>query len=349
MSETEEQIDSGESEGMYNEFVSDRIEDKVEEIIESGINADESEVVVEVGDIESPTFVYDRPNGQGQGRGNQPGTENEGLKFAVGFERLMAAIAKRLGLPNLTKEGNGKIKETTDVWRTFGPTGILLDKKRTFKRAIKSSIGMGEYNPKEGKNVVTIHRKDKRFKLPETIEKPKYKAVVMFIGDVSYSTYGERLEQEKKYVAFIQSWINYNYGKKNVDYRYFVHEACSYEVQESQFFNVANAGGTLAHTSFEQVVDVATSEYDPSSTNIYVFYFGDGELFGDDSEKIADILQQNCQHFSRIGVVEVYPSSMSCLVNNIEAKMPTGKDQTVSLAKHEESKDIIKNIKKLFK
>jgi uncharacterized sporulation protein YeaH/YhbH (DUF444 family) len=266
LSSSEDKIDSGESEGMYNEFVSDRIEDKVEDIVTNGFDADGSEVIVELGDIESPTFVYgDNEDGQG-GRGNQPGTDNEGLKFGITFDRFMQAIAKRFRLPNLIKEGNGKIKEISHEWKTFGPTGTILDKRRTFKRALKTSIATGIYDPDNDKYDVLIKRKDKRFKLPETVEKPKYKAVVMFIGDVSYSTYGKRLEQEKKYVAFIQAWINYNYGKRNVDYRFFVHEAKSYEVGESQFYNVANSGGTMASPAFEQVIDITHTEYDPSST-----------------------------------------------------------------------------------
>lgn len=344
----EDKIESGESEGMYNEFVSDRIEDKVEEIISNGFDADGSEVVIELGDIESPTFVYDNDQEGDGGRGNQPGTENEGLKFGIGFNKFMEAVARRFKLPNLIKEGNGKIKETSLEFKTYGPTGTILDKRRTFKRALKTSVATGEYNPSEGKFDILIRRKDKRFKLPETVEKPKYKAVVMFIGDVSYSTYGQRLEQEKKYVSFIQAWVNYNYGKKNVDYRFFVHEAKSYEVGESQFYNVSNAGGTMAAPAFQQVCDIATTEYDPSTTNIYVFYFGDGELFGDDANNIAELLIENSKYFSRIGVVEVLPQ-FSCLYDTLDEKLNCGRGRIVAIAKHKESKDIIDNIKILFK
>ena len=344
----EDKIESGESEGMYNEFVSDRIEDKVEEIISNGFDADGSEVIIELGDIESPTFVYDNDQDGDGGRGNQPGTENEGLKFGIGFDKFMEAVARRFKLPNLIKEGNGKIKETSYEFKTFGPTGTILDKRRTFKRALKTSVATGEYNPSEGRYDILIRRKDKRFKLPETVEKPKYRAVVMFIGDVSYSTYGERLEQEKKYVSFIQAWINYNYGKNNVDYRFFVHEAKSYEVGESQFYNVSNAGGTMAAPAFRQVCEIATTEYDPNTTNIYVFYFGDGELFGDDANDIAELLIENAKYFSRIGIVEVLPQ-FSCLYDTINEKVSCGKGSIVAIAKHKESKDIIDTIKILFK
>jgi uncharacterized sporulation protein YeaH/YhbH (DUF444 family) len=346
---SEDKIDSGESEGMYNEFISDRIEDKVEDIVTNGFDADGSEVIVELGDIESPTWTFGEAGGAGGGAGNgKPGEGSDGLKYGISFNRLMEAIAKRFRLPFLNKEGNGKIKETSLEWKTYGPTGTILDKRRTFKRALKTNIATGDYDPENGKLDILIKRKDKRYKQPETVEKPKFKAVVMFIGDVSYSTYGKRLEQEKKYVSFIQAWINYNYGKNNVDYRFFVHESKSYEVGESQFYNVANSGGTRALPAFEQVVDVSITEYDPSTTNIYLFYFGDGELFDDDAESIAELLQESARYFSRVGVVEVLPR-YATLFDALDGKIPHGKGHKVALAKHKEARDIIENIKTLFR
>jgi uncharacterized sporulation protein YeaH/YhbH (DUF444 family) len=345
----EDKIDSGESEGMYNEFVSDRIEDKVEDIVTNGFDSDGSEIIVELGDIEAPTFEYGNSgNGGGGGKGSNPSRDSDGLKFGIPFDRFMQAIAKRFRLPFLNKEGNGKIRETSLEWKTYGPVGTILDKRRTFKRALKTNVATGDFDPENGKFDILIKRKDKRFKLPETIEKPKYKAVVMFIGDVSYSTYGKRLEQEKKYVSFIQSWINFNYGKENVDYRFFVHEGKSYEVGESQFYNVANSGGTQASPAFKLAIDVATTDYDPQSTNIYVFYFGDGELFKDDAEEISELLQENAKYFSRIGVVEVLPK-FACLYDILNANLPNGRGHKIALAKHEEARDIIDNIKTLFR
>jgi uncharacterized sporulation protein YeaH/YhbH (DUF444 family) len=346
----EDKIDSNESEGFYNEFVKDRIEDKIEEIIEAGIETDGSEIVVELGDIESPTFTYGDPeDGKGSGTGG-PGRDSGGLKFSIPFDKFMEMVAKKFKLPNLCKEGKGKIKDISHEWKTYGPTGSILDKKRTYKRALKSNIAMGNYSPKDGKFDFQIRKRDKRYKLPEIVEKPKYKAVVMFIGDVSYSTYGQRLEQEKKYVAFIQNWINYNYGKKNVDYRYFVHEAKAYEVSHEDFYRATNSGGTMASPSFELASDIATNEYDVDSTNLYLFYFGDGELFDDDADNIAKIINEKGHYFNRIGITEVLPHYYSILHKTLDREVSSDlRSKRVSLAIHGDPKDIIKNIKLLFK
>ena len=111
---------------------------------------------------------------------------------------------------------------------------------------------------------------------------------------------------------------------------------------------MANAGGTQASPAFEQVVEIAHTEYDPSSTNIYVYYFGDGELFHSDAEKIAEILRENAKYFSRVGVVEVLPN-YSCLYETLNDNLPNGKGHKIALAKHNEPRDIIDNLKILFR
>ena len=40
-----------------------------------------------------------------------------------------------------------KSKEVSYEFKTFAPSGIVLDKKRTFKRALRTSIGMDVYAP----------------------------------------------------------------------------------------------------------------------------------------------------------------------------------------------------------
>lgn len=342
----EVKIDSSESEGIYESHIADKLEEVLEGAIEAGLDPDGDNVTVDAGNIVAPTFVYENEGGSGGG-GQGPGQGGSGgVKFTLPLDKFMDLVAKKLGLPDLTKEGNGKIKEVSYEYKTFGNTGIILDKKRTFKQALKSSIGTGEYNPSEDKNDVTIKRKDKRFKLPEKIEKPKFKAAVFFGADISYSTWGERLKLEKKYVNFIKCWLDYNYGKNNVDYRYFVHDADAYEVEESNFFKVDNEGGTQVFPMFDLLNDISNIEYSPSSTNLYFFYFGDGELYAGDIEKIEAKLWDMGKNFNRIGITEVLPSSFSKMVTDLDGFTP----DNVRLIKAGNKKgDMINNIKNLFK
>lgn len=342
---SKDKINSGESEGIFNDFIREKLKDKIEDIIKDGEFEDNmSDVIIEVNDIKPPIFTFGN-NDDGWGRGRLPGEGGEKLRFSFPFEKFMELVAKKLQLPNLTKEGKGKIKEVSHEFKTFGPNGIVLDKKRTFKRAIKGSIALGLYDPENEEYNVQIRKKDKRYHIPKRVEKPKYKAVCFYMGDISGSTMGERIVFEKKIVNFIYNWLNYNYGRNNVDHRFFVHDWDAYEVNPSDFFKTEVAGGTRASVVFDMVNDVARNEYAISATNYYAFYFGDGELFSNDSDEILTILKDKMVPiFNRIGVVEIMPSSYS----NLLTKLNDEKFETLKLARLKDNNEILKIIKILF-
>ncbi|MBF0236977.1 MAG: DUF444 family protein [SAR324 cluster bacterium] len=347
-------ISSNESEGAFNEFMDEQMDNLVQNILNEGnlTNFGErgSDIIVEMDDIVVPTFVYENEaeGGAGQGAGG-PGSGKGGgkLRFNLPFQKLMELIAEKLKLPNLTKSSRGKIKELSHEFKTFGPVGVLLDKKRTFRKALKTSVGTGVYNPAEGKYNLEFRRRDKRFKQPERVEKPKFSAVVFYMGDISYSTYGERLELEKRLVNFIQNWLDFNYGAGKVEHRFFVHDSEAYEVQADEFYNISNVGGTEASIVFQLVHQVAMNEYDPSSTNYYAFYFGDGELFDADAAAIVELLESSMRPvFNRIGVVEVKPGRMSLLNRQISTQFH--KDDVVRLGEINSKSDTVTVIKTLF-
>ncbi len=347
----EDRISSAESEGAFNEFIESQLDDLIDGIISDGDLSDlgerGSDLVVEMDDILPPTFVYGQ-DGRGGGKGGSgPGSDGGKMRFTLDFKTLMELVARKLELPNLLKEGKGRIKQVSYEFKTFGPLGVLLDKKRTFKRALRSSVAMGNYRPQDGVYDIQIRRRDRRYKIPLRVEKPRYRAVVFYMGDISYSTYGERLELEKRLVGFIQNWLDYNYGPGKVEHRFFVHDMEAYEVLPDDFYRVSNVGGTRAAIVFDLISQVAFNEYDTASTNFYAFYFGDGELFADDAKQIVDIISSNMLTlFNRIGVVEVQPSRASHLITQLSTRF--AKDEVVRLGEIKHKKDSIEVIKALF-
>jgi uncharacterized sporulation protein YeaH/YhbH (DUF444 family) len=352
MSTSDVIVTSDESEGLFNEFIQDQLEEILDEVINRGdldrLGDRGSDVIIEIDDIVPPTFVYgDDAGGAGGGGGQGPGSEKGKLRFKIPFHAFMELVGQKLKLPNLIKEGDGKIKEVSYTFKTFGQVGVILDKRRTFKRALRSSVGLGSYQPAEKRLVVQVRRRDRRFKVPQRVEKPRYRAVVFYMGDISYSTYGERLEMEKRLVNFIHQWLDFNYGSGNVEHRFFVHDVDAHEVAPSDFYQVANAGGTRASMVFELVSQIAFNEYDSKSTNFYAFYFGDGEVFEDDAKRIVEIVGDDMRpSFSRIGVVEVKPSQFSYL--NREIKRQFEKDDVVRMGTLRQRTETVEVIKNLF-
>ncbi len=347
----EDKISSSESEGAFNEFIDEQFSELVEGILTDGdmteFGEQGADLIIEMDDIQPPSFVYgDEGRGAGGG-GSGPGTGGGKMRFNVPFDKFMELIAQRLALPDLRKEGRGKIKEVSFEFKTFGQVGVVLDKKRTFKRALKTSVATGVYAPDKSRYDIALHRRDRRYKIPERVERPKYKAVVFYMGDISYSTYGERLELEKRLVRFIQSWLDFNYGPKSVEHRFFVHDMEAYEVLPEDFYRVGNVGGTRAAIVFDLVAQIAVNEYNTAATNFYGFYFGDGELFADDAKEIVEILEGKMRPiFNRVGVVEVQPSRSSHLNTKVGSRFAG--DRIIRLGELKHKKDTIEVIKDLF-
>jgi len=345
-------INSADSEGAFNQFIQEQLDSLVEGILTDGDLSEfgerGSDLIVTTEDITPPTFVYG-DDGQGMGGGGMgPGSEGGEMNFSVPFDMVMKLIAAKLGLPNLRKEGDGRIKQVSTAFKTFGPLGAILDKKRTFKQALKSSIATGLYRPENKNYEIQIRKRDRRYKIPQRVERPKYRAVVFYMGDISYSTYGERLELEKRLVKFIQHWLDFNYGAKNVEHRYFVHDTEAREVLPEKFYEVGNSGGTRAAMVFELVGQIAASEYPPNATNYYGFYFGDGELFVDDANEIVDLVGEELRPlFNRLGIVEVQPSRSSHLNNKMAQRFQD--DAIVRLGQIKHKKDTLSVIQKLFR
>ena len=159
-------ISSDESEGLFNDFIEERLDELIEGILNDGdidrYNDRGSDIIIEMDDVVPPTFVYGDDSEGGEGQGQGPGADKGKLRFRMPFHRFMEMMGRRLRLPDLVKEGSGRIKEFTDHFKSFGQVGVVLDKRRTFRRALRSSIGSGIYDPSVGKDTVQVRRRDRR-------------------------------------------------------------------------------------------------------------------------------------------------------------------------------------------
>jgi len=89
----EDKINSNESEGVFNDFIDEKISDMIDEVLNEGnletLGDRGSEIVVEIDDITVPTFSYG-DEGEGQGGGQGPGREGGKIRFNLPFNKFMA-------------------------------------------------------------------------------------------------------------------------------------------------------------------------------------------------------------------------------------------------------------------
>lgn len=75
----DDRITSSESEGAFNEFIEDQLDELIEGIITDGdlseLGERGSDLVIEMDDITPPTFVYGQDGRGGGGGGSGPGSD----------------------------------------------------------------------------------------------------------------------------------------------------------------------------------------------------------------------------------------------------------------------------------
>ncbi len=100
-------------------------------------------------------------------------------------------------------------------------------------------------------------------------------AFVAAILDVSGS-----MSEMKKYIArAILFWMVELLRKQyaSVEIKFIIHHDTAKFVEEKDFFNMKENGGTEGHTAFALVNGLIRDKYHTNLWNVYVFYFSDGE------------------------------------------------------------------------
>lgn len=228
--------------------------------------------------------------GQGDGgAGDQPGEHMVEVDYTI--EELAGLLGEELKLPRIEPKGKKNIIEEYHKYtgiRKSGPES-LRHKKRTFKRAIKRTIGMGEYDPDNP--VIIPVREDKRYRARKTFREPKANAIIFYIMDVSGSMGDEQKEIVRIESYWIDTWLHSNYN--GLESRYIIHDTQAKEVDQHTFFHTNESGGTLISSSYEALDGILEKEYDPNDWNIYAFQFSDGDNWSkQDNELCKEILEE---------------------------------------------------------
>lgn len=265
-------------------------------------------VSIPVPQVDLPRFTWEQrgQGGVGQGEGNpgdplgppQPGDSGDAgnqpgqhiLEVELSIDELAQLLGEELELPRIQPKGEGNVESEitryTDIHRV-GPES-LRHFKRTYRESLKRQIASGAYDP-DRPRVIPV-REDKRYRSYEKKPVPEAKAVIIYMMDVSGSM-GDREKRLVRMTAFwIDTWLKTNYDR--VERRYIVHDASAGEVDEQTFYHLRQSGGTVISSALELCHHVIDNHYNPSSWNIYLFQFSDGDNWHSDNEKAMQVIGQ---------------------------------------------------------
>ncbi len=187
------------------------------------------------------------------------------------------SLARRIALKGAYQKKLEKLKaelaETTDT-----------EKKEEISRQI-------ERTEKLIKTIPFFEQLDLRYNHFENVPVPSTSAVMFCIMDVSASMGYHEKDVAKRFFTLLYIFLTKQY--QNVDLVFIRHHTIAKEVNEEEFFNSRESGGTIVSTSLKLMQKIIRERYDPSHWNIYCCQASDGDVWSSsDAEECCKILQQ---------------------------------------------------------
>ncbi len=311
--------------------------------------------------IELPRFKFNNQDqgGVGQGDGQpgdslgpgdqQPGQgkagEGEGektLEVEVTLDELAEILGEELQLPRIEPRGEKQVVTERDRYTGIRPVGpnSLRHFRRTYKRALKRSIAMGNFDPLRPM-VVPIHD-DMRYRSWKSVKSPQANAVVIYMMDVSGSM-GEEQKQIVRIESFwINTWLKSQY--QGIQTRYIIHDASAKEVDEHTFFHTRESGGTKISSAYVLAARIIEEEYPSADWNIYPFHFSDGDNWSlDDTGRSLKILREQLIPISNqfsYGQVES-PYGSGQFIKDLRKHFPVGEEDCNLVCSEIKNRDAI--------
>ncbi len=269
-----------------------------------------------------------KEGGQGSGAGSGPGSNSPEITqddFVVVLtrEEFLRFFFDDLELPNLVKRymENSPTFENRRAGYTRYGVPSRLNIKSTWQQSLARRISLqGVYKKKleklEEELLATTDpvamealkveiEKMKRFMIAipffedvdlrynhfETVPLPATSAVMFCIMDVSASMGYHEKDIAKRFFTLLYIFLTRQY--ENVDLVFIRHHTEAKEVDEDEFFNSRESGGTVVAPSLTLMQDIINERYSNGQWNIYGCQASDGDVWSDsDADECAKILKK---------------------------------------------------------
>ena len=279
--------------------------------------------------------------GQGAGQG-----ESEGITINLDLEEVLKFMQDDLALPNLKPKPNETFEDIKIKYNNISLVGpeSLRHNRRTFLQAIKRQACMGTLDElhmvpgcKEPRKLVVPWPDDKRYRQYNEIRIPSSNALIIYARDGSGSMDAQKCEIVSDMAWWIDVWIRRFYTR--VERMYVWHDSAAMEVDEEKFYKYRFGGGTTCSSALKFITKQFENRFPPVKWNIYVFYFSDGENWGEDNEVFINTLKEEFQpHIVNfVGITQIlaynYDGSLKHIVDEAIKGGTLDKDQirTVSI------------------
>jgi uncharacterized protein len=287
-------------------------------------------------------------SGSGQASNSEQATEDD-FVFELSREEFMNYFFEDLELPNLVKT---QLTDTSDFknqragYKMFGtPSNIHV--LRSLKGALGRRIAAGgssrrrlrdaeaelaDLLPKESEDHVRVRelrreihhlraklhaipfidpfdlRYSNRIKVPN----PSSKAVMFCVMDVSGSMDQMKKDTAKRFFILLYLFLTRAYDK--IEVVFIRHHTAAAEVDENEFFNSRESGGTVVSSALHLLTKILHERYDSNQWNVYVAQASDGDNWDKDSvtcrQLLVNTVMPAVQYYAYVEITEDEPQNL---------------------------------------
>lgn len=283
---------------------------------------------------------------EASGGGNKGGlgTSEDEFEFELNQDEFLDYILEDLELPNMVKKQMKDVTKMLPKRSGFTNTGnpSQLDVVRSLKNSLGRRIGLKRPKNEELEDLekelaeailagdtelvlkITLlitKLKERQIAIPWmdpfdvryrnfTMQpQPMAKAVMFCIMDVSGSMGKEEKEKAKRFFFLLHMFLRRKYDR--VDIVFIRHHESAKEVEEDEFFNSKESGGTVVSSALILTKEILQKRYNLTDWNIYIAQASDGDNYSEDAAdalSAMEYLLPLTQYFAYIEIVNSYHS-----------------------------------------
>lgn len=289
-------------------------------------------------------------NGAGKGKaGNSDEMTEDDFAFELTREEFMQYFFEDLELPNLVKTQLTSITEFKQqrAGYTISGTPTNIHVLRSMRGAIGRRIAVGAKSRRRLKEaeeelvqllqtafeddhrVLALRKEihhlriklhaipfldpiDLRYSNRIKVPKPSSQAVMFCVMDVSGSMDQQKKDAAKRFFILLYLFLERAYEK--IEVVFIRHHTQATEVDENEFFNSRESGGTVVSSALHLLHKVIQERYSTSDWNIYVAQASDGDNWDNDSitcrELLIDKIMPLVQYYAYVEITEGEPQNL---------------------------------------
>jgi uncharacterized sporulation protein YeaH/YhbH (DUF444 family) len=322
--------------------------------------------------------------GAGKGKsGNSEEVTQDDFVFELSREEFMNYFFEDLELPNLIKTQLTSISEFRQqrAGYTISGTPSNIHVLRSLRGALGRRIAIGGKSRKrlreaedelqellltafEDDHRVRALRKeihhlrahldgiafidpiDLRYSNRIKVPKPTSQAVMFCIMDVSGSMDQSKKDASKRFFILLYLFLTRVYEK--IEVVFIRHHTQAAEVDENEFFNSRESGGTVVSSALHMLSKVMRERYSSSDWNVYVAQASDGDNWDNDSitcrQLLINAIMPSVQYYAYVEVTQDEPQSLWHEYTQVKERHPHFAMQRI-----ESAGDIYPVFRELFK